>query len=130
MSEENVETMREAWRVFGERGIDGVLNYFAENCVCEDTPQTPGRATYEGREGALARYERFAESWGDVAIEPVEFIDAGESAVVVVTSMRGLGKGSGAPVDAPIAFVTELGDRTQHLQASFLDVLAEEASGR
>ena len=51
-------------------------------------------------------WERFAESWGDVALEPVESIDAGEG-VVVVTSMRGRGKGSGTPVDALIAFAYE-----------------------
>jgi ketosteroid isomerase-like protein len=58
----------------------------------------------------LARYNRFGESWEDLVLEPVEFIDAGEDAVVVVSSMRGRGKGSGAPVDAPIAFLTELRD--------------------
>jgi ketosteroid isomerase-like protein len=63
-----------------------------------------------GREGVLARYNRFGESWGDLVIEPVEFIDAGEDVVVVVSSMRGRGKGSGAAVDASIAFVTELRD--------------------
>ena len=48
MSEGNVELLRETWRNFGERGIDGVLDYFAEDCVSEDTPQTPDRAIYEG----------------------------------------------------------------------------------
>jgi ketosteroid isomerase-like protein len=110
MSHGSVEIVRQAWKVYGEQGIDGVLDYFAKDCVCEDTPQTPDRAIYEGREGARARNERFAESWGDLVIEPVEFIDAGEDVVVVVCSMRGRGKGSGAPVDSQIAFVTELRD--------------------
>ena len=106
MSEEEVELARETWRVFGERGIDGVLDFFAEDCVSEDTPQTPDRAIYVGREGVRAMWGRFAESWGDVELQPVEFIDAGEG-VVVVTSMRGRGKGSGTPVDALIAFANE-----------------------
>ena len=106
MSEENVEFVRETWRIFGEQGIDGVLDYFSEDCTSEDTPQTPDRATYAGREGVRAMWNRFAESWGDVVLQPVEFIDAGEG-VVLVTSMRGQGKGSGTPVDALIAFAYE-----------------------
>ena len=110
MSQENVEILRQAWKAFVERSIDGALGYFAEDCVCEDTPDTPDRATYEGREGVLARFNRFGESWEDLVIEPVEFIDAGEDAVVTVASMRGRGKGSGAAVDASIVFLTELHD--------------------
>lgn len=68
----------------------------------------PDRATYEGREGVRERDEHFAEIWGDLIIDPVEFIDAGEGVVVMVTSIRGRGKGSGAPVDSPTAFVDEL----------------------
>lgn len=89
-------------------GVDGVLDYFAEDCVCEDFPDMPDRATYEGKAGLRERDEHFAEIWGDLVIEPVEFIDAGEDIVVTVLSIRARGKGSGAPVDAPSAFVDEL----------------------
>ncbi len=41
MSEEEVELARETWRVFGERGIDGVLDYFAEDCVSEELRKRP-----------------------------------------------------------------------------------------
>jgi hypothetical protein len=30
MSQENVEIVREAWRAFIERGVDGVIEYYAE----------------------------------------------------------------------------------------------------
>jgi ketosteroid isomerase-like protein len=111
MSREDVEIVRQAWKAYSERGVDAVLDYFAEDCVCENLPEGPDSATaYAGREGVRERDELFAEIWGDLVIEPVEFIDAGEDVVVTVTSMRGRGKGSGAPFDAPIAFVTELRD--------------------
>jgi ketosteroid isomerase-like protein len=43
-------------------------------------------------------------------MEPVEFIDAGAGVVVAVIAMAGSGRGSGAPMDAPAAFVYEMRD--------------------
>ena len=51
MSEENEEQVREAWKAYIERGVDGLLDLYAEDCVCEDFPDMPDRATYEGRDG-------------------------------------------------------------------------------
>ena len=94
--------------------VDGAITsldeYFAEDCVVEDFPEMPDRARYVGREGVRERDRHFAEIWGDFVIEPVEFIDGGDRGVVVMVAIRGHGKGSGAPIDAPTAFVSELRD--------------------
>jgi ketosteroid isomerase-like protein len=107
MSQENVEIVRQMWSDYGERGVDGVLDYFAEDCVCEDFTDMPDRETYEGKQGIRERDMHFAETWGDLAIEPVEFIDAGEGVVVTLISIRGHGTGSGVPIDARSAFIDE-----------------------
>ena len=57
----------------------------------------------------LERDRHFAEIWGDYVIEPVEFIDGGD-VVVVTVAIRGHGRGSGAPIDAPTAFAYEFRD--------------------
>jgi ketosteroid isomerase-like protein len=110
MSQENVEGARELWRTYRDRGIDGALDHVAEDCVCEDFPELPDHATYEGKEGFRERYLHFVEIWGDFVIEPVEFIDAGDDVVVAVTAMTGRGEGSDAPMDAVAAFVYEVRD--------------------
>ena len=110
MSEENVEVVREAWRAFIERGVDGVAEYYAEDSVIEALPDAPDRATRNGREGVRKRYRDFSEAWEDLSWEPVEFIDAGDDIVVAVIVMRGRGQGSGAAVETPLAFVYELRD--------------------
>jgi ketosteroid isomerase-like protein len=113
MSQENVEIVRRAWEVYVDHGWmhDAVLDeYFTEDCVVEDYPEMPDRASYVGREGVRERDRHFAEIWGDFVIEPVEFIDGGSDVVVVTVAIRGHGIGSGAPIDAPTAFVTELRD--------------------
>jgi ketosteroid isomerase-like protein len=108
MSEENVEVVRQVWRAYKDGGIDAALDYIAEDCVCDDFPELPDRATYRGREGFRERYWHFVNSWGDFALEPVEFIDAGGDVVVADVAMTGRGKGSAAPMDASAVFVYEV----------------------
>jgi ketosteroid isomerase-like protein len=109
MSQENVDVVREAWRAYTDRGIDAALDYYSEDCVCEDLPELPDRATYRGREGVRERNWHFVENWGDFVAEAVEFIDAGD-VVVAVIAMHGRGKDSGAPFDLLPYFVYEVRD--------------------
>ena len=108
MSQHNVEAARKAWRAYGARGIEAALEYYTEDCVCEDFPDLPDRATSQGKAGVRERYWRFVETWGDFVMKPVEFIDAGGDVVVVVSAMTGLGKGSEVPMEAPAVFVYEM----------------------
>jgi ketosteroid isomerase-like protein len=110
MSRQNVEIARRAWTAFGEDGWDAAERYFAEDCRVEDFPEMADRAAYEGRPGLRERDAHFRESWGDFAIEPVEFVDAGGDVVVVLYALRVSGAGSGAQLDTHGAFVYEVRD--------------------
>jgi ketosteroid isomerase-like protein len=46
--------------------------------------------------------------WRDMVLTPVEFIDAGEDAVVVVATLRGHGHESDAPTETTVAFAYEV----------------------
>jgi ketosteroid isomerase-like protein len=109
MSEENVEVVRAAWRAYEERGIDAALDFFSEECVSEDFPELPDRATYHGRDGWRQRDRQFRRPWADIVFEASEFIDTGDE-VVMVTAMHGHGKGSEAPMQMTFAFVYEVRD--------------------
>jgi ketosteroid isomerase-like protein len=110
MSQENVEVVREAWKAFADRGIDGAAEYYAEGCIGEDVPELPDHGTYVGKEGLWQRYRNFTEMWGDLVWEPVEFLDADGDVVVAVIAMRAHGRGSDAPVEIQAAFVYEVRD--------------------
>jgi ketosteroid isomerase-like protein len=110
MSEENVELVREVWKVFNDQGFEATLDGLAEDYVCEDVPDLPDHATYKGKEGARERYRHFREMWADWTWEPEEFIDAGGEVVVAMVVMRAQGKGSGAPIELQGAFVYEIRD--------------------
>ncbi len=64
MARENVEVVRDAWKAFGEGGTAAIGPYFAEDCICEDLPELPDGGTYHGRDGQLARYDHFVDTWG------------------------------------------------------------------
>ena len=132
MSQQNVELVREALNASIARDFDRALDYYSEDCVCEDVPELPDHATYQGKEGLRRRYRNFMRMWGDVAFEPVEFTEAGDDVVVAVIAMRGHGRGSDAPFDAVGAFVYEVRDgrivrdraftsRSQALEAAGLE---------
>jgi ketosteroid isomerase-like protein len=61
MSQENVEIVRLAWDAFGKHGVDAVLCFYAEDCVCEQVPEMPDRVSLKGREGVRQRLARFAD---------------------------------------------------------------------
>ena len=105
-----MEIARRGWDAFGKHGVDAALGFYAEDCVCEPVPEQPDHVSYKGREGVRQRLERFAEFWEDFAIEPVELIDAGEDVVIIVARVRGRGKESGVPIEAPAVFVQEFRD--------------------
>jgi ketosteroid isomerase-like protein len=108
MPQESVEVTRAAWRAYLADGIDCALAYFAEDCVSEDFPELPDRATYRGRSGWRQRNEQFSRPWSDLVLEPAEFIDAGDGVVVVTAMMHGHGEGSDVPMRMPFAFVYEV----------------------
>src|SRR6478672_916836 len=109
MSQENVEVVRRAWKAYAEQGVDAALVFYAEDCVIEDFPEMPDRAAvYYGPQGFRDRDRNFRAIWTGFVIEPVEYINAGGDAVVVVCAMSGAGGGSGAPLDGIAAFAWEI----------------------
>ena len=94
MSEENVELARNAWTP------DSFLGLFDEYIVADSRAHpVPGlRDIGFGREQVTDAFLEYWRTWDDYAIEPVKFVDAGQSVVVTVHE-HGKGRESGVPVD-------------------------------
>ena len=108
MSEENVETARMAFEAWNRRDLQSVLDLFHPDVVWEENVQVfPGMdRIYRGHEGFL-KWDRdaFSEVWESIAVEPLEFIDAGDH---VVALLRLSGKGQGSGVDVELAIYNVL----------------------
>ena len=121
MPQDKVEVARRAVDAYNRRDVDGL---FAE-LATPDFEWYPGivRALdgggYRGREGV----DRFAadtsENWAELQIIAEEFRDLGDR-VLVLGRIKGRGKGSGAPVDAPQAMILDFrGDRIWRYRVYF-----------
>jgi ketosteroid isomerase-like protein len=94
MSPTNVELARNAWT---SESFTALFDEFVVVDMRENT--IPGLPTIAlGRDEVEGAFRSYWESWDEYGIEPVEFIDAGQSVVVIVRE-HGRGKGSGVPVD-------------------------------
>ena len=109
-----MDVARGANDAYNRRDVDALFAEFAT----PDFEYYPGIARaldggtgYRGREGV----DRFAadtrENWEELQSLPEEFRDLGDR-VLVLGRLKGRGKGSGAPVDAPQATILDFrGDR-------------------
>ncbi|MEA2208185.1 MAG: hypothetical protein QOF54_662 [Solirubrobacteraceae bacterium] len=102
--------MELAQRVLGHLVTTGELLWDAADPEIEiHDHDTPDQGDYRGHEGLTRWLEEWGAAWAEWSIEPVEFIDAGDS-VVIFIRMRAQGRGSGIEVDRPDALVYEIRD--------------------
>jgi uncharacterized protein len=95
-----------------------------------ESPELPGELTGKGYDNLIRASESLLDAFEEFSIEPERFFDLGER-VLVFVRFRVKGKGSGVPVDAPLAYLLTLrngkviewglfGDRSKALEAAGL----------
>jgi ketosteroid isomerase-like protein len=113
MSQENVENLRRCFALANDQGIEAAVEAFShlidDEFGLEEAAEMIDRDRYAGREGFIANMRKLEESLEEIRIEPLEFVDLGDRLVVVV-SMSGRGKGSGAPVEVTFAQLWSMRD--------------------
>jgi ketosteroid isomerase-like protein len=110
MSQENVETIRQAFAAFDSEGFDGLAEFWHPDInwrAMEGAPDDVG--VFTGHD-AMRRYlDDWLEMFDDSRIEVEEFIDAGDR-VVVMQHGSGKSKRTGIPVDMRYAVVYTVQD--------------------
>ena len=113
MSRENVETIREMFAIVNERGAkaatDALGHLLARDFGLEEATEMPDPGSFTGRDAFIANMAKLEESFKELRLEPLEIIDLGER-ILVVVSMRGQGRGSGAPVEMTFVQLWSLRD--------------------
>ena len=102
MSAENVEVVRSLYEDWlrGDMGFDRL----DPEISMVESDALPGAVSARGIDAVKRYIESFAKYWEEVRFEPEEFIDAGDS-VVVVARLVGRGKRSGIEVTHRWAYV-------------------------
>jgi uncharacterized protein len=107
--EADVELLRRAYEQFNRtREID--LDLVAENAEWGLFAGSPEGDALHGHEGVRSWTEQMRSAFDRLAIEPEEFIDAGDGRVIVVSRMAARGRGSGMELEAPLVNVWTVRD--------------------
>lgn len=107
MSQENVDLIRAIYDSFAAGDVPGVVARMSPDMVwneAENFPYADGNP-YRGPEAILGGvFARLGSEWNGFASVPEEFLDAGDT-VVVLGRYRGTFKATGLALDAQLAHV-------------------------
>jgi uncharacterized protein len=132
MSADNVQVLRAGYAAFARQDIPAVLAVFDEDISWTAPDSVPTGGTFHGHDGVLGFFGSLTEHFESMSVEPQEFIDAGDTVVVIV---RDRVTGPGGTADASAAHVwrmrdgkavsfTEFGDTARMLGALGLPAAA------
>jgi ketosteroid isomerase-like protein len=128
MSEENVEIVRRVYEGWARGDFSEGEAFHPE--VEFEMVDWPHPATFRGVEEMRRTWQTTLSAWDDFRAEPDDLVDYGDN-VLVLNSIRGRGKGSGAEVSAQTATVWTLEAGKVVRLALFWDTaLAQEAAER
>jgi len=110
MSQENVEIVRRMYEAFGSGDAGATLAYFNPDVVIDASHRVDGRIGH-GREELVAILSEWMDTWDDWREELEEIRDAG-GRVLVISTQRGRGKGSGVEWENRFGMLYEIQDDT------------------
>jgi ketosteroid isomerase-like protein len=96
-----------------EHGVKAATDAFGDlldsDFELEEAANLPDQERHSGRDAFIANMAKLEESFEDLRIEPIEFVDLG-SKLVVVVAIAGRGRAGGTPVETTIAQLWTLRD--------------------
>jgi ketosteroid isomerase-like protein len=110
MSEENVDVVKEFTTLFEAGDRNAWRDYFDPDVVWDTSASSmPSAGIYHGHQGIEQFFREWLGAWSDYGIESREYIDAGDS-VVLVFHQKGTGRGSGIRTERDFFGVYDLVD--------------------
>jgi ketosteroid isomerase-like protein len=110
MSEANVEIVRDMTTRFASGDRESWRKVVAEDVIWDTSATSiPQAGVYEGHSGVERFFIDWLGTWEDLVLENLDFIDAGDS-VVVVFRWAGRGKVSGVKTETTMFAVYDVKD--------------------
>ena len=128
----NTETLRDGYEAFGRGDLEGATANFADDIRWEnpEAPQLPNSGVTEGKDQIKQLFAELGNYWSSFAITPDEFIDQGDT-VVVLSHSESTGKDTGKDVKLPWVHIWRFRDgKVTEVQALTDTALAADALGR
>jgi uncharacterized protein len=98
----NVDTARAAYEAFGRGDLAALQEDFAEDAVWYTSDELPLGGETQGREAIMGNFAQIPNYWSSFSVEPSEFIDGGDTVVVLGTQRAANDNGS---FESPFAHV-------------------------
>jgi ketosteroid isomerase-like protein len=120
MSQENVEIVKRAISAFNRRDLDGLEELGTPDIEWITSMGAIEGETFRGREGGDAYVARLSHAWEEFRTIAEDIRDLGDR-VLMLGRVEGRGKGSGVPVNMPLAQVCDFRDGKVCRIRSYLD---------
>ena len=127
----NSDTLRQGYEAFAQGDLDGATANFADNIRWEnpEAPQVPNNGVTEGKDEVKSLFAGLGEYWESFSITPDEFIESGDT-VVVLSHSEAKAKDTGKEVKLPWVHVWHFSDgEVTEVQALTDTALAADALG-
>jgi ketosteroid isomerase-like protein len=110
VSQENVETLRQAFEAFASGGIEAVLAFCSTELVAYPFPEWMEMPVYHGHDGFRELLEGWREGFDDYLPSIDELRDAGDDVVVWLGRNTGRIRGTQIPINQPVGGVHRFRD--------------------
>jgi ketosteroid isomerase-like protein len=108
MSQQNVEIVRRFYAEFNRGGMPELDTLDPAVVWYQPDEIFGGEGSYHGHEGVLRAVDEMRATFDEFQAIPDQFIEVGSDRVLVLARHGGIGRGSGARVDAPVGHVVTL----------------------
>jgi ketosteroid isomerase-like protein len=125
-----IQAIEEGFARFNEGDFEQAIVSFDEDCEWVEAPELPGGQTWRGREEILTCLASWRETWGEITMSPVDYVDCGEGTYIATLQMRASGSGSGTPVEMDLWAVCTVADGTfRRISYHLSELSARQAAG-
>jgi ketosteroid isomerase-like protein len=127
----NTDTLKQGYEAFGRGDLDGATASFADDIRWENpaAPQIPNSGVTQGKDAVKQLFANLGSHWESFSIVPDEFIESGDS-VVVLSHSESKGKDTGKEVKLPWVHIWRFsGGQVTEVQALTDTALAADALG-
>jgi ketosteroid isomerase-like protein len=105
MSQENVESLRQAYEAFNSGDIERILAFAHPDFEAVVPPELSAEPdTYRGHDGIRRYFQSFEDAMDEIRFQPERFWDVGHS-VVALVRLTAKGRQTAIPVEQRIAQV-------------------------
>jgi ketosteroid isomerase-like protein len=99
MSQENVEIVKAAYRVWNAGDMDALRELYDPDVIMRAPNGWPEPGPFVGREAVMREWDQLREAWDADTLKPIsDFIDTADR-IVVRQSLRGVGRGPEATIE-------------------------------